>query len=57
MKRLILTKERTNFTKLQINKISQKFFRLYLLLSFTLQQDIWQTLDRITYEQSQNIHR
>jgi len=53
---LILTKERINFTKSQINKTSQKSFRLHFLLSSILRRDIWQILDRITYEQFQNIH-
>jgi len=53
---IILTKERINFTKSQINKISQKSLRLHLLLSSVLRHDIWQTLDRISYEQSQKTY-
>ncbi|XP_018372103.1 PREDICTED: uncharacterized protein LOC108766985 [Trachymyrmex cornetzi] len=51
---LILVKERIHFTKSQIAQISHKTFKLHLLLSATLRHDIWQTLDRITYEQAMN---
>ncbi|XP_018309593.1 uncharacterized protein [Mycetomoellerius zeteki] len=49
---LILIKERIHFTESQIAQISHKTFKLHLLLSATLRHDIWQTLDRITYEQA-----
>ena len=52
----ILIKERIYFTKLQIAQISYKTFKLHLFLSAKLRHDIWQTLDRITYEQAMKTH-
>ncbi|CAK9810876.1 hypothetical protein ANTPLA_LOCUS6713 [Anthophora plagiata] len=53
---LALLRERINFIKKELNRISSRLLDLHLEISGTTLPNIWDTIDRISYEQAEKTY-